>query len=311
MQTNLKRELKKIIQGRIKFDEFLSKHTTFRIGGPAWAWVEVRDEDDLKNLIVFCRQKSIPLFIIGRGSNILVKDKGIEGIAAVLNAESFRSIDFDWQYLIAGSGLRISELVHLTKMLQLGGCEFLSGIPASLGGAVAMNAGVRDALDGGQYNFLTIGQLIEEVEAMDYQGNTKKFLKRELKFGYRNSNLFDYIILKCRIRLEYKFRKDIENDIERFLTRKRLTQELEFPNPGCVFKNPKDSFISAGKLIESSGFKGRRIGDAQVSERHANFIINRGRAKAEEVLRLMDLIIKNVKKDHGITLEPEIKIIGK
>lgn len=310
MEKNLKQKLNSVIKGKVKFEEPLSGHTTFRIGGPAWAWVEPADTDELRNLILFSRQEAIPLFIIGRGSNILVKDGGLKGIVVSLESENFRKIDFDLHNLTGGSGLKISELLNLSRMLGLGGCEFLSGIPGTLGGAVVMNAGVRNAVKESRYDFLTVGNLVEEVEVMDYEGNFRRLSKRELKFSYRNSNLFEYIILRCTLKLGPRPKESIEKDIEEFLKRKKDSQDLNFPSAGCIFKNPKDLFISAGELIESSGLKGERIGYAQVSRKHANFIINRQDAKAGDVLRLMDLIIQKVEKDHGITLEPEIKIIG-
>ena len=180
----------------------------------------------------------------------------------------------------------------------LGGLEFLAGIPAAVGGALVMNAGGKTS----------IGDFVEEVTVLDKDGQIRRLGKKEIIFRYRGSNIEKYIVLGAKLKLEKCDKKEISQKIKKILAEKRQRQELDKPSAGCVFKNPPDD--SAGKLIDFSGLKGKKVGDAAVSVKHANFIINAGRATCDDVLKLMDMIKDKVKKDHNIELEPEIKILG-
>lgn len=313
---NYCRDLKKIVRGRLALDVPLSSHTTFKIGGPAKFWIEPRDIEDLKNVVKFVRRNKIHFFVIGEGSNLLVKDKGFNAIVIRLNSGFFNEIKVNNSYILAGSGVKLSKLIDFARKKSLSGCEFLSGIPGSLGGALAMNAGARvNSIFNNRYQ--SIGDLVKEVGVMDVKGRTKTFKENQLKFGYRSSNLAKYIILSARLKLKPRARTEIERDINDFLRYKKATQDPNWRNAGCVFKNPvaaldKESsseLISAGHLIDTCGLKKYRVGGAIVSAKHANFIINDKNAKAKDVINLIKFIQKRVKERFNISLELELKII--
>jgi len=298
MKDNLMQEgIFKAIKGKVRFKEPLKKHTTFKIGGPARFFIEPKDTRDLKLLISYARVHKIPILVIGGGSNILVSDKGVGAMVLKLNAPSFKKVSFDNNYLTAGCAVPLKQLIRIAAKRCLSGVEFLVGIPGTLGGALIMNAGA------GCEN---IGHLVEDVRVLDYRGEVKVLEKKQIRFGYRKSNLAKYIILGAKIKLRKKSKKQINGAIKRNLEYRRLTQERAFPNAGCIFKNPLRE--SAGQLIDSCGLKGTRCKDAFVSLRHANFILNRGQASSDDVLKLMELIKKRVRQKFNINLEPEIKI---
>ncbi|MFZ5799879.1 MAG: UDP-N-acetylmuramate dehydrogenase [Candidatus Omnitrophota bacterium] len=301
--------LEKIIKGRAVLNEPLSRHTTFKIGGRCDCWVEPQDRIDLKRALSFAQEKRQPVFIIGKGSNLLVKDKGWRGMVISLSRPYFKRIEFVDEGMRVGAGLSLAALINLTQREGLSGCEFLSGIPGTVGGAVFMNAGVRgDGLDTNRY--MCIGDIVEEVKAMRLDGREALLRKRDLKFAYRSSNLKDFIITAVRLRLCLKKPEAIRCRIERLWQRKKLQQEFSRPSAGCVFRNPRASLVSAGQLIDLCGLKGLSCGQAMVSRTHANFIVNNGHAKAADVLKLIEVIREKVKKKFCLDLIPEIKIIG-
>jgi len=287
-------------KGDIKFNEPLYQHTSFGIGGPCSAWVSPASLDELKKILVLCKEEEIKSFVIGRGSNLLVGDKGYEGIVISLDNEVFRYVKFFDLEVCAGCGIYLRRLLELLTEAGLCGLEFLTGIPATLGGAVFMNAGG---------NFGSIGDAIEQVKVIDYDGNIKFIDKNALRFGYRCSNLDGFIILEAKLTLKKDSNDKIARRMKHFLEEKHISQDLKNLSAGCIFKNPKDSQKSAGKLIELSGLKGEKIGGAQVSNTHANFIVYAGNAKASDVLELIGLIQKKVKSIHGIWLEPEVRVV--
>lgn len=276
-----------------------SEHTTFKIGGPAKFFIEPKDSAELRLILAYARKYKVPLFVIGAGSNILISDKGVGGIVLRLRSPYFRKLIFNGEHLEAGSGVMLSQLLNATQKQGLSGLEFLAGIPGTVAGALIMNAGIPGE---------TIGDLVEEVWVMDYNGNIKLLKKQVLKFGYRTSNLSKYIILNAHLRLVKKAKLAIKNKIAEYLNYRRMNQDISKPSAGCIFKNPKGT--QAGRLIDLCGLKGKRIGGACISKRHGNFILNQDKATAGDVLKLMDLIIKRVKRKFNITLEPEIKIWG-
>jgi UDP-N-acetylmuramate dehydrogenase len=288
----------------MKFSEPMSKYTTFKIGGPADIWAQPEDLESLDNIMNFCRQDGIGVFIAGNGSNLLVKDAGIRGCVLNLNAEYFKDIKIEDATVTAGAGLGVSRLLNILYNRSIGGLEFLVGIPASIGGALAMNAGWQAK---GQKK-TQIGEFIEEAMVMNEKGKVFDLPGSEIVFRYRGSTLDKYIILRAKLRLERMDKEKISKKTMEFLVDKKAKQVLDKPSAGCIFKNPPGD--SAGRLIDISGLKDTRVGDALVSTRHANFIINAGKARCSDVLKLMDIIQKKVKKDHGILLEPEIKILG-
>ncbi|MCM8782792.1 MAG: UDP-N-acetylmuramate dehydrogenase [Candidatus Omnitrophica bacterium] len=286
------------LKSKIKTDVLISSYTTFKIGGRAQFFVEPNDIEDLKALLDIAARKKLKIFLLGGGSNILVSDEGVKGIVVRLNSNYFQKIEREDNYLRVAAGVRINRLLNFCLKNRLSGLEFLAGIPAAtLGGMVAMNTGTKEG---------SIGDKIKEVLVMDYNGNMKRLSYSYLKFDYRRSNVDKFIILEALIGLMRKDRREILNRMNYFLNYRKLTQELSLPSAGCIFKNPKG--VAAGKLIESSGLKGKSIGGAQISLKHANFIINQGGASAGDVLRLIALIRKKVKQMFNINLELEIKI---
>jgi UDP-N-acetylmuramate dehydrogenase len=282
---------------RVKSNAPLKAWTTFRIGGRARWFSQPKDSRELALLVRAARKYSLPVFILGAGSNILVSDKGVRGIVVKLDSPFFKKVSRSGASLKAGSGILLGQLIRKAETLGLSGLEFLSGIPGSLGGALAMNAGCwgRCILD-----------LVEKAEVMDYRGRIKNLNKKGIRYGYRNSGLSNYIILGADLWLTKKDKAGIMKIEEDYLRQRRNSQDATLPNAGCIFKNPKEN--SAGKLIDLCDLRGRRIGNAVISQKHANFILNSGNAKSADVLRLMSLAKKEVKKRFNITLEPEIKI---
>ncbi len=285
------------LKGKVKLKEPLNSHTTFKIGGRAKFFIEPEDIADLELLIICAKKYKIPIFVIGRGSNILISDKGLNGIVVHLNSGFFKKISIKRNLLNAGGGLGLRQLIQVATKRGLAGLEFLAGIPGTVGGALAMNAGVR-----GQ-NF---GDLVEDVSVMDHNGKIKTLSKKGIKFGYRKSSLAKYIILNASLKLAKKNKEEIKENIKKILQRRRNLQDISFPNAGCVFKNPPGEY--AGRLIDLCALKGKGIGGACISKRHANFILNKDNARSIDVLKLMELVKKKVKKKFNITLEPEIKI---
>jgi len=281
----------------IKFNEPLKNKTTFKIGGRAKFFCQPKNIADLRSAVNAAKKHKIPIFILGAGSNVLISDKGLIALVIKLGAPYFAGASFDNSSIIAGSSLSLAKLLRETEKFGLSGVEFLAGIPGTVGGALAMNAGAWGR---------NIGDLVEEAKVMDYNGNIKTLRNNKIKFKYRNSSLAKYIILSARLKLKKKKRETIRENISQNIRRRRDSQDARYPNAGCIFKNPKKD--SAGRLIDLCGLKGKRVGDAFISDRHANFIMNRGNAKTADVLRLMDLVRKKVKNKFRITLKPEIKI---
>jgi len=290
---------RKELKGKVKTLESLSRHTTFQIGGRAEFFIEPRDTSDLKLLITQAKRYRMPVLVIGAGSNILVSDKGIKAIVLHLNSPFFKRTSYGRNYLEVGSGLMLGQLILDAKNHGLSGLEFLAGIPGTVGGALAMNAGAWGR---------NIADTVQSVSVMDCHGKPKTLAKGKIKFGYRKSSLARYIILSARLRLAKKTKKEINVSIKKSLEYRRTAQDTSAPNAGCIFKNPLGK--SAGRLIDLCGLKGEKIGGACVSERHANFILNQDNASSGDVLKLMGLIKKRVKGKFRVTLEPEIKIWG-
>jgi len=288
------------LKGRIKLKEPLKKHTSFKIGGPAEIFIQPAGIGDLKLLIGCARRDKIPVVVLGAGSNVLVSDKGVEGIVLKLDAVAFKGVIFSGQRLYAGSGLLLSRLIQESERNSLSGLEFLVGIPGTIGGALAMNAGAWGR---------SIGDLVEKVKVMDYNGKINLLGREKIKFAYRKSSLARYIILEACLKLNKKAREKIKDDIKRYAGLRLNTQDLSLPNAGCIFRNPRGA-SQAGKLIDLCGLKGRSMGGAAISMRHANFILNRRNAKAADVLKLMDLMKEKVKEKFSLDLESEIKIWG-
>ncbi len=298
---NLYKNIFRLVKGRVLFDEPLSRHTSFRIGGPADYWVEAEDLEDLKGIVKFASDNRLPWKALGRGANILVRDEGFPGIIVSLRGDYFQKLEFRQEKVIVGAGVLLSRLVSEVAGRCLRGLEFASGIPGTLGGAVAMNAGAQGS---------SLAEVVSRIEVLNGERKVLTLRKEEIGFRYRGSNLNpDRVILKVEIELKRGDKQESENLMNKFRERRNMTQPLEEPNAGCIFKNPPGG-ISAAELIEEAGLKGTRLGDAQVSLRHANFIVNRGKARAKDVLILVEKIRKVIRERRGIELELEIEVIG-
>ncbi len=274
----------------------LSIYSSFRLGGLADWFCQAKNEKDLIETIVFCQKQKIPFFVLGGGSNILFSDKGFRGM--VIKIEN-REIKIKKEKVMAGAGVSLKKLLQLTAENSLTGLEFLAGIYGSVGGAIVGNAGAWQE---------NIGDKVERVKIFN-KGNQFKWLNQEeCQFAYRQSRFkkSKEIILKVEFKLKEGDKRKIKRKISENLA-KREKQPQE-PSAGSIFINPKPK--SAGLLIEACGLKGKRIGGAQISEKHANFIVNLGRAKTKDVLELIALAQKKVKEKFKITLQPEIIILN-
>jgi len=297
---------RKILSGKIKFNEPLSKYTTFKIGGAAEIFFQPKDVSDLKQLLINAKKDRQRILVIAGGSNLLINDKGIAGVVIKLDSPFFKKISHKGRLLNAGAGLSLSGLVKYALDHNLSGAEFLTGIPGTVAGALVMNAGISEKIKNKNAKIKNIGGLVKAVTVMDYNGKVKILKKQEIKFDYRSSNLYNYIVLKAALKLGKGNQRTIRNNLKKYQQPRKRNLDYAYPSAGCVFKNPKNQ--SAGWLIDQCGLKGRQCGDAAISKRHANFIINKGKAKAEDVLKLMNLVKKTVADRFKIQLEPEIKI---
>lgn len=293
----------KRLKGRLRFKEPLSRHTTLRVGGPADVWLEPADFRELQTVVCRSSAEGIPSIVVGGGSNILFSDAGFRGIAIRLNSCQFTKIEAQGNQVCLGAGLGLNRLLPKMRSLGLGGLEFLAGIPATLGGALVMNAGGSSSAKG-------IGSLVENVTVLDKGGRIKRLSqdKRELHFGYRQSNLNRYIVLQAQLRLTRRHPQAIKAEMRRFLEKKRATQDLGSKSAGCIFNNPAHP-LTAAELIAACGLKNRRRGGARICGRHANYIINHNGAKAQDILDLIKLVQTEVSKRFGLHLEPEIRIV--
>lgn len=295
---------KGLIKGSMKVGEPLLRHTSFKIGGPAALWAEPKDTAELKKIIKFSRKNRIRTFVVGGGTNVLASDKGFKGIVLHLGSSFFKNITMRGTAVSVGAGYSVPALVRLCCDKGLSGLESLIGIPGTVGGAVYMNAGGWSSP-----LYKNIGDYIISLKVMDYEGNIKILKKDDIKFGYRRSNLSPFIILMAVLELGREKSSILISRCSKFLKMKREKQVLDMPSAGCVFKNPDNFQFTTGQMIDMLGLKGARIGGAEISRRHANFIINKKGASCNDVLKLIDLINKKVMKNYKIPLELEIKVI--
>lgn len=281
-------------------DEPMSRHTTFRIGGPADYFTVPGNAEDVKKIIDLCKKEDVPYYILGNGSNLLVGDKGYRGVIIQIY-RNMSEIHADGNRIYAQAGALLSKVAAEALLHSLKGFEFASGIPGTLGGAVMMNAGAY----GGEMK-----QVLESAKVLTPEGEIKSLKEEELELGYRTSVIAkkNYIVLEAVIRLEAGDAESIRSYMEELKEKRVTKQPLEYPSAGSTFKRPEGYF--AGKLIEDAGLRGFRVGDAQVSEKHCGFVINRGSAAAEDVISLMEQVADKVESASGVRLEPEVKRIG-
>ncbi len=288
-------------ENNIRLQEPMAKHTTFRIGGPAQAFVTPSTIEEIRGLISLCKKEQVPFFILGHGSNLLVSDKGVDGVVIQLY-DKFAGFQIEGNQVSAQAGAMLSKLGNAVKEAELTGFEFAAGIPGTLGGAIVMNAGAY----GGE-----IKDIVTAVRLMDYEGNILEKPCEEMEFAYRHSIVSDqnYIVLGATLSLEQGEKKAIEMRMAELAEARRSKQPLEYPSAGSTFKRPKGYF--AGKLIMDAGLRGYQVGGAQVSEKHCGFVVNRGNATAADVTKLMQDVENIVYEKFQVRLEPEVKTVGR
>ncbi|MBP5454513.1 MAG: UDP-N-acetylmuramate dehydrogenase [Lachnospiraceae bacterium] len=286
---------------QVLINEELKKYTTFKVGGPCKALVIIKTEDLLIKVISLLKESKEDFFVIGNGSNLLISDEGFDGYVLKLEGD-FLDIKSEGEEIVAGAGAILSKVCIYAKEKGLSGLEFAYGIPGTVGGAIVMNAGAYD----GEMSFV-----VSSVKMLDEKGIIKTFTNPEMEFSYRNSILKrkEFVVLSVTYKLTKKDENEILGKMNDFLERRRSKQPLNFPSAGSTFKRPKDNF--AGKLIMEAGLKGKRIGGACVSEKHAGFIVNDEGASAKDISDLMKVVIKEVKEKYDIELEPEVIKLGK
>ena len=283
----------------VRFDEPMSKHTTLRVGGPADCYVEPASEEALSKLLQFCHAKHIPIFVVGRGSNLLVRDGGIRGVVIALSQPTFSKIDVSGSELKCGGGAKLKQVAVEARRQSLAGLEFLEGIPGTIGGALRMNAGAmaRSMFDA-----------VKSIRHMDLTGKVYESAKDDVHFEYRHCELFQtHIALSAILIGQPALRGVIETRMQEY-SRKRWDSQPAAPSAGCIFKNPPT--VPSGKLVQELGLKGTRVGGAVVSDVHGNFIVNEGGATASDVLRLIAIIKQRAREERAIHLETEVQIVG-
>jgi len=290
-----------IDSSKIKFNEPMSKHTTIKIGGEADAMVIPSTVDDIVSTLTFAKRNNIPVTIIGNGSKLLVRDKGIRGIVIKIGSK-FNKFKVDDDIITVGAGMSMPRLARLTMKEGLSGFEFACGIPGVIGGGVRMNAGAYGS---------EISDILIRTTYIDDDMNIKVLEHDAHNFSYRYSYFKDhpsYIIVCAEFKMKKKNVEEIKETINKNTSARKEKQPLEYPNAGSTFKRPEGFFV--GTMIEELGLKGYRIGDAEVSTKHAGFIVNRGKATASDVISLIEYIKEKVLEKYGVKLENEIEIIG-
>ncbi len=290
-------DIQAIVHGHVSMNEPMEKYTWMRVGGAADFYIEPADRNELVAVLQYFHANRYPSMMIGRGSNMLISDDGIRG--AVINIEGCLSdVRMEGGLVVAQAGARLTKFVDFCIQQGLGGVEMLAGIPGTVGGAVVMNAGAH----GGE----TADHLVD-VEVLR-EGALLWVMKDDGHFGYRRSGFVGDVVLAARFRLPAGDAAALSQRRRELVLKRNRTQPLELPNLGSMFKNPPNNF--AAKLIEEAGLKGKKVGQAQVSEKHANFIVNLGGAKAADVVRLIDIVRRTVYQRSGIMLELEVKLVG-
>ena len=302
MYTDFLKEIASFMEAEdIKIDEMMSKHTSFRVGGPAKVFLTVHSEESLRNILLALKRYELPYFVLGNGSNLLVSDEGYDGVMVYLG-EEFSEVEITGTQMRAKAAALLGKVARMAMEEELAGLEFAAGIPGSLGGGVVMNAGAY----GGE-----LSQVVTKVKAMNPNGEIIELEKDQLLLGYRTSifKTKPFVILEVFMELQKGNKEEILVKIKEYTKARVEKQPLEYPSAGSTFKRPEGYF--AGKLIMDAGLRGYRVGDAQVSEKHCGFVINRGNATATEIKTLMENVAKKVKEEFGVDLEAEVIMLGK
>lgn len=290
----------KIPSEKVFFEEPMSKHTSFKVGGKAECYIVADTIEDVKAVLGIVAENNILLTVLGKSTNVLVKDAGIKGITLNIAIKKIE-IDQENKEIKLGAGNTISEVSQKVMQNNLSGLEELSGIPGTIGGAVRMNAGAHGK---------EIKDIVTEITAIDYNGNIKKFTNEECKFEYRNSIFSEkkYIILEAKIKLQKGEKEEIQKKMLEYAIWRKEHQPLEYPNAGSTFKRGED-FITA-KLIDECGLKGYKVGGAEISTKHAGFIVNTGNATAKEILELIEITKRKVYEKFNKKIKLEVEVIG-
>lgn len=285
---------------RVLFDEPMSQHTTFRIGGPADVFVMPENYEQIREVLRLCKEEKLPFFVLGNGSNLLVSDSGYRGVIIQMD-RNMEEIRVEGEEIHACAGALLSSVAVAARNASLTGFEFAGGIPGTIGGAAVMNAGAY----GGE-----LKDVLKEVTVMTREGELLTIPVDKLEMGYRTSIIktSGYLVLEAVISLKKGDEEKIRAVMKDLSERRTEKQPLDYPSAGSTFKRPEGYF--AGKLIMDSGLRGYRAGGAQVSEKHCGFVINAGGATAEDVRTLMEHVIEVVREKYGVTLEPEVKFLG-
>lgn len=285
---------------KVRINEPMNRHTTFRIGGPADYFLLPSRSEEVKGILEICKEESLQYFILGNGSNLLVSDEGYRGVIIQLY-RNYGGLTVEGTEIRAGAGVLLSQIAAAARNESLTGFEFAGGIPGTLGGAVVMNAGAY----GGE-----LKDVLKEAVVMDREGNIFTVPVEKLAMGYRTSlvKTAGYLVLEVVISLKKGSQEEIRDTMKDLADRRISKQPLEYPSAGSTFKRPEGYF--AGKLIMDAGLRGYQVGGAQVSEKHCGFVINKGNATAADVCRLMADVQAKVQEQFGVTLEPEVKFLG-
>lgn len=300
LNSNYIKQIEEIVgKDNIKTDEIMRKHTSFKVGGPADVMVYPVNFNMVKNLISFFKTNNINYYVMGNGSNLIIKDGGFRGV--VINLTKLNEITVNDDTIIAQCGALLSLVARRALEKGLTDLEFAAGIPGSIGGAIAMNAGAYD----GDMSKVVVSALV-----IDDNGEILELSRDELQLSYRNSIVLNkgYVVLETKLKLHHGDAEAIKAKMNDFAERRRSKQPLEYPSAGSTFKRPEGYF--AGKLIQDAGLKGKSVGDAQVSEKHSGFIINKGNATAREIMELINVVQNTVFDMYGVELHTEVRIVG-
>lgn len=287
-------------EDNVKIDEPMRNHTSFKVGGPADVFVSPVSKLQARGVLKLCHDSSFPVFVMGNGTNLVVRDGGVRGIVLKIY-DNLNEINIEDNILKAQAGALLSSVSKYALKYSLKGLEFASGIPGTIGGAAAMNAGAY----GGEMK-----DVIYSADIIDNDFNIRTLGRDELEFGYRSSLVSKkgYTVVETAFKLEHGDYNEIKDRIDNLTKRRKEKQPLHLPSAGSVFKRPEGYY--AGKLIEDAGLKGARVGDAMISEMHANFIVNVGNATASDILGLIEIVKHEVYSKFSLMLEPEVKVIG-
>lgn len=299
MEQDYKKEAMGLIKGRVVFDAPMRKFTSIKVGGPADSLLFPKNLEELRKVILHANRKKIPFLILGRGTNLIVRDKGIRGWVINLT-QGLNKIRVDGDRVEAEAGLPLQRLVQFTVQKGLTGLEPFFGIPGTVGGGLAMNSGAWG---------VEMKDVVQSLTLMKEDGTILEKARSKLKFSYRKLAISpSWVILKGVFQLKKGKKEEILEKIKSYSEMRKKTQPIDYPSAGSVFKNPEEG--SAGKWIEQVGLKGFKMGQAMISDLHANFIVNLGKATADEVIQLMDWVEKKVYEEMGISLEREVRVVG-